>query len=184
MHYVSYSHTHYAFTSSHHLYIVEYYLVLLTIADKISHICFHPIFFISSSFFIPSLLFWQTSQKESKQYTSSQTCLSTIMLAMGNLGSECVISSLEQGLSHRNLDVVAAARRSLGEINHADSEAALLRHFHNSSTFDTRARVQTLRSLTKQNCSHQTAFLILSIGLKIVGTPSSVSTKPVTRYAP
>jgi len=96
---------------------------------------------------------------------------------MGNLGSECVISSLEQGLSHHNLDVVAAARRSLGEINHVDSEAALLRHFHNSSTFDTRARVQTLRSLAKQNCSHQTAFSILSIGLKVVGTPSSVSNK-------
>ena len=94
---------------------------------------------------------------------------------MGNLGSDCIISHLEHGLSHRNLNVVSAARRSLSEIKHINSEVALLRHFHDSSTVDTRSRIQVLRGLIKNNCSRRTSFSIWSSGLEIIGSPSSHS---------
>ena len=100
---------------------------------------------------------------------------------MGNLGSECIISHLEQGLSHRNQNVASAARRSLGGIQHENSEIALLRHFHNSSSVDTRARVQALRGLSKMNCSSHTAFSILLSGLEIVGKPASSNNETCQR---
>ena len=94
--------------------------------------------------------------------------LTTILLAMGNLGSQCIIQHLDDGLRHRDLNVVSAVLRSLGEVKHVESEEALLGHFHKSSTADTKEKVQVLRALRKQNCTYQTASSILTSGLAML----------------
>ena len=101
--------------------------------------------------------------------------LSTIVLAMGNLGSDCNLPHLERALRHRSQNVVFAARRSLGEVKSLKSEAALLQNFHEASTVDTRARVQVLRALQKHNCSRETAISVLSEGLRLINNPESRS---------
>ena len=112
--------------------------------------------------------FWQAGP-EASSLRDSHSFLSSVVLAMGNLGSEQIVSHLERALDHSNLNVVSAARRSLGETKHVQSEFALLRHFHNTSRVDIRSRAATLRALSKHNCSYQTASSILSGGLKMIG---------------
>ena len=94
---------------------------------------------------------------------------------MGNLGSECNVPYLERALRHRSENIVFAARRSLGEVKSLKSETALLQHFFDASTVDTRARVQVLRALQKHNCSQETAISLISEGLRMVSNPESRS---------
>ena len=92
---------------------------------------------------------------------------------MGNLGSASVIPHLEDSLRHRSPNVVSAALRSLGMVNHPNAAMALLRHFHNASTVDTRARIQVLKALQRHDCSYQALYSIFSDGLKLLGSPIS-----------
>jgi hypothetical protein len=119
-------------------------------------------------------MFGQTKKQDCEPH---RTMLITMLLAMGNLGSQFIIQHLDRGLFHCDLNVVSAAVRSLGDTKHADSEEALLGHYHKSSTADTKAKVQVLRSLRKQNCTYQTASSILTSGLAMLKDESGFEDK-------